>query len=432
MGKDSALPREKLLQLLKECSDVFRMVSARTKILATLSWPDFIMEEFFRHGASQLPKPTYEVDRNGLNDALTQMRVLKPKLEGDHPVLEYLRRTYASFEHGMLLLLAIETPDFFRISSEIYGSSDSPVGSGKTTMLNLATSVSGRMVACSLQNLEEKTNYRTAPEFAEALQTRLETRNPRMPVRVEITPHLSAKITASASRVRIRDNAQFSMLELDALWNHEIESHCLTGQNGMAQRHMPFLSGGGPRTTRTQEGLAVFYEIFGHSMSQIRFIRLCNRIEAVKLVETGADFIELYRWFLARSESPHESFYDTQRIFRGAQLTGRYPFTKDAVYLPGLLEVYQFLQSSVRIQDRILVESLVSGRIALEDVGVIAWLRLHGIVEPPAYIPGWLSNWDALLSFFSFFSVVLNSVDMTSFDSYLDATRDVHDWKVPV
>jgi uncharacterized protein (TIGR02421 family) len=429
---DNALPREKLIALLKECSDVFRLVSSKTKILATLSWPESITETFLRNNANVLPEPVYQVDHQGLQDALESLHTLKGKIDGNHPVLEWLRRTYDSFESGIRLLQAVETPGFFKISSELYGSSSSPVGRGKTTMLDLATGVSGRMVACSLQNLEERVAFRSAQEFAVELEKRLAARQPRLPVRVEVTPQISAKIAASASRIRIRENAEFSLIELDALWNHELESHCLTGQNGMAQKNVPFLAGGGPRTTRTQEGLAVFYEIFGHSMSQMRFIRLCNRIEAVHKVEQGADFMELYRWFLPRSESPHEAFYDTQRIFRGAPLTGRYPFTKDAVYLAGLLEVYQFLQSSVRVQDRILVESLVAGRIALEDVGVIAWLRLHGIIDPPAYIPGWLSNWDALLSFFSFFSVVLNSVDMSSFESYLDAHRDVHDWKVPM
>lgn len=429
---DTLLPREKLLELLKEASDVFRLASSKTKILATLSWSESVAQDFFKHGATRLPEPVYNVDKKGLEEALEALRTIQMKISGKHPVLEWLQRTYESFENGIRLLQTIETPEFFKVSAEVYGSCSSPVGSGKTTMLDLAVDVSGRMVACSLQNLEEKAAVKTAQEFAADLEMRLSNRKPYMPVRVEITPHLSAKIAASATRIRIRENAEFSLMELDALWNHEVESHCLTGQNGMAQKNIPFLSGGGPRTTRTQEGIAVFYEIFGHSMSQMRFIRLCNRIEAIHNVEKGADFIELYRWFLLRSETPQEAFYDTQRIFRGAILQGRYPFTKDAVYLAGLLEVYQFLQSSVRIQDRILVESLVTGRIALEDVGVIAWLRLHGIVDPPAFIPGWLSNWEALLSFFSFFSVVLNSVDMTSFDSYLEAHRDVHEWKVPV
>jgi uncharacterized protein (TIGR02421 family) len=234
------------------------------------------------------------------------------------------------------------------------------------------------------------------------------------------------------SRVRVRSDGRFSELELGALWNHEVESHCLTAQNGGRQTNCPFLSSGGPRTTMTQEGIAVFHEMFGHTMSQSRFLTLCDRIEAVHMVEQGADFMELYRWFGSRCDSELEAFYAAQRIFRGAPLGGRYPFTKDVVYLSGLLEIYHFLQAATKVQDRILIECLLSGRIAMEDVGVIEWLRLHGILEPPHFIPDWLKNWESLVSFFSFFGVVLHSVDLSSFQSYFDDYRDVHDWKLPL
>ena len=40
-----------------------------------------------------------------------------------------------------------------------------------------------------------------------------------------------------------------------------------------------------------------------------------NRIEAVDLVENGADFIELYRWNKARGDTGFDAFYNTQRVF---------------------------------------------------------------------------------------------------------------------
>jgi uncharacterized protein (TIGR02421 family) len=285
------------------------------------------------------------------------------------------------------------------------------------------------MAVCSLNDIEESRVMMSAEDLAASLEKRLRKRVPVLPVKVELTKDIVSKVVAGMSRVRIRADGRFSEMELGALWNHEVESHCLTAQNGSLQPHCSFLSAGGPRTTLTQEGIAVFHEIYSHTMSQSRFLTICDRVEAIHMVEQGADFMELYRWFQARCESDLEAFYAAQRIFRGAPLGGRAPFTKDIVYLAGLLEVYHFLQAATKVQDRILIECLLTGRIAMEDVGVIEWLRLNGILEPPHFIPVWLKNWEALVSFFSFFGVVLHSMDLSSFQSYFDSYQNVREWE---
>ena len=187
------------------------------------------------------------------------------------------------------------------------------------------------------------------------------------------------------------------------------------------------MMGGGARSTMTQEGLAVFYEVYGHTMSQRRFLVLCDRVEAVHKAEQGADFIEIYRWFKGRMETPMDAFYSAQRVFRGAPLTGGAPFTKDAVYLGGLIGVYNFLRLAVKNQNRLLIETLVCGRLSLEDVGTVAWLRSHGVVDPPKFVPLWLKNWEALISFFSL-AAVLGSVDLSGFQGYFDEYTSLADW----
>ena len=209
-----------------------------------------------------------------------------------------------------------------------------------------------------------------------------------------------------------------------------MESHCLTAHNGNLQKYCDFLSAGGPRTTMTQEGLAVFYEVYAHTMSQLRFLSLCHRVEAISLAESGASFLEVYRWYKDRTENPLDAFFNTQRIFRGAKLTGGGAFTKDVVYLPGLLSVYNFLKLAVKNQNRVLVESLVCGRMALEDVSTIAWLRTHGIIDPPQYIPAWLKNWEGLLSFFSL-TAVFDGLDLSNVQNYIDEQM-LHDWDVAI
>jgi hypothetical protein len=53
----------------------------------------------------------------------------------------------------------------------------------------------------------------------------------------------------------------------------------------------------------------------------------------------GADFIEVYRYFLEQTDQPDQSFESARRVFRGGLITGGAPFTKDVVYLTGLLSI---------------------------------------------------------------------------------------------
>ena len=404
---------EKFDSLLKESAEVFRFVSSKTKILATLSWPESFAEEFFHYQASRVPHPQYPVDKTAMQEAQQALYTLRPKIQGDHPALKWLQRTWDSFESGVQLLLNIGTPEFFSISQQTWGSSGTTAGRDGVTLLELAKNMSAKLMQSPLIPPTDTANIYTAESFANALEAKLRARTPKMAIRVEIVPQISAEVAASASRVRIRKGAEFSAIELAALWNHEIESHSLTGQNGMLQTRVPFLSGGGPRTTRAQEGLAVFYEMYGKTMTRNRFARLCNRIYAVQMVEEGADFVELYRWFLPQSQTMHEAFYDAQRVFRGADLTGRYPFTKDVVYMAGLLEVCEFLHGAVsearQTSNRTHLENFLVGRIALEDIEAMRILRESGLVVAPFYTPPWLEELPQVETFLETFFATLES-----------------------
>ena len=425
------LKKSQLLLVLKEAGEVFKLCARKMKILSALAWKPDVAQEFFRQKEASLPNPSYAVDKKALKDCLEALRGLAPKLVGDHPVLQWLTRMQESFVCGALLLLELEKDSFFEISSQLYGNTQTKLFNGMSSNLELSRAISARLSSSTYNDLGESMIQQSAEEFAARLEQRIRARTPLLPVKVELTDQIVAKVIAGMNRVRIRRDARFSDLELDALWNHEIESHCLTAHNGSLQDYCDFLHAGGPRTTMTQEGLAVFYEVYGHTMSQRRFITLCNRIEAVHMVEEGADFLQVYRWYRERSDTGMEAFYNTQRIFRGGRIGGSAPFTKDTVYLAGLFGVYNFLRIAVKNQNRMLVESLVCGRMALEDAAVIAWLRAHGLVNPPRYVPDWLKNWEALLSFFSL-SAVLGNVDLTSFQGYFDEYYRLENWDLRV
>src|SRR3546814_3952010 len=81
--------------------------------------------------------------------------------------------------------------------------------------------------------------------------------------------------------------------------------------------------------------------------------RVSLRIEAVAMALDGADFVQVFRYFLDAGQDEVESFSSAQRVFRGVPVTGGHAFTKDVVYLRGLVgrseEHTSELQSLMRI-----------------------------------------------------------------------------------
>jgi uncharacterized protein (TIGR02421 family) len=192
---------------------------------------------------------------------------------------------------------------------------------------------------------------------------------------------------------------------------HEAMVHVATGLNGRAQRKLPLLEVGHPGTTRTQEGLAVFSELISGAMTPHRFRRLAGRVRAIQMSIEGADFIDVYRFFLERTDDPAQSFEDARRVFRGGVLAGGAPFTKDGVYLDGLLRVYNFLRAAIWLHRNDVVPLLFCGRLDLEDIPALAQLTRQKICKPPQFLPPWALDQRFLISYMSF-SGFLNRVHL--------------------
>ena len=79
-------------------------------------------------------------------------------------------------------------------------------------------------------------------------------------------------------------------------------------------------------------------------MDLSRLRRLALRIIAVKHVIEGADFVEVFRFFLRAGQSEDESARSAARVFRGGDPHGGIAFTKDVVYLHGLIGVHRIVE----------------------------------------------------------------------------------------
>jgi len=227
---------------------------------------------------------------------------------------------------------------------------------------------------------------------------------------IELVDSLSANALASASRIRIRRDARFTDRDAAQLLNHEAYIHVATSLNGKDQKDLPILAAGHPGTTRTQEGLAVFAEIISGTIELNRLQRLADRVFAIQMAVEGADFLQVYRYFLERTDNPDQSFESTRRVFRGGVITGGAPFTKDVVYLYGLLQIGAVIRAifSVGRADCLLL--LFCGKLDFADLPALAELASVGLCQLPRFVPPWISDPRYLLALLTY-STFMNQIE---------------------
>lgn len=400
-------------------------------LLDHLAWPRSVEERFFAAGAGSLPEVEYAPDRDGQESHIAELTALLPAIDGDDPIATWLRRVVESRISEGRLILAMGTGDFTERSREIYGGARTPFYQGNATNLDLADHLLDRIEVHGWDEAQDpEETPLSAEEFAHSLAGHVDHMRPHMDVEIVIDSACTAKVLAGMKRVRVRPDATFDRVEAEGLWHHEIETHALTAQNGAAQVEAPFLSTGGPRTTRTQEGLAVFSELYHRVLTEARLRRLATRVKLVDMAEQGASFLDLYRFLIDRGSAPREAYFDAQRICRGGKVEGGAPFTKDACYLAGLLHVYAFLTVFVRGGFRDETELLACGRIDLDDIAALVSLRALGILARPKHLPRWLRRWDTLLPYFAF-SSFMRVIDLSPVEKHYREVIELAEAAVP-
>jgi hypothetical protein len=128
-------------------------------------------------------------------------------------------------------------------------------------------------------------------------------------------------------------------------------------------------------------------EFLSLSSHPARVRRLTRRIEGIALAEDGANFLEVYHFFLREGCAPAEGYRHTMRIFRGSLPSGGGPFTKDLSYARGFLRVCQYLRQAVGRGEERLAALLFCGKTNLDDLPALVHLVDEGLVRPPRYLP---------------------------------------------
>ncbi len=405
---------------IRQAAAALREAERPLRILGLLAWPLEVRARFLESDGRELPQVSYpEVDTSAVESAL---EVARPAIAEAGPAREWLQRTADRIATAARMVRNLGRQEFHECSTELYGAPAlAPKDLGQSP-LELARRLRRIIDQMNHIDLGAPANPAASPEdVARRMREAVEKFFGDEAPAIELVDSLSANATAGPDRIRIRSTAHFTDRDVEQLVHHEAGIHVATGLNGRHQTDLPILASSHPGTTRTQEGLAVFAEFITGCMDLDRLSRLADRVLGIDMAARGADFIEVYRHFLEKRQGDDQrvdeltlkkaAYEQTRRVFRGGVLTGGAPFTKDVVYLDGLLRVHDFLRSVVAAGRADVLSLLFCGKLDLEDVPVLCQLAEMGLVRPPKFLPPWAADRRFLVSYLAY-SGFLNRIRM--------------------
>jgi uncharacterized protein (TIGR02421 family) len=404
------VPREYLRRL----SDAIVHAQRPIRVLRAINWGPQVHERFFKRGARELPRPEYPALGFDPAEKGRELRDIRRQIRGRNPVEELLRRKCDEFAMMVELVAARGTRRFYELSRRIYGDPRDRFPDHNADNLAIA-----RMWASRPRARDEEATF-TAKQAAKRIA---EICGPLLggDVKVVVATRLTANAAAGATRVTLRKGARFSDRQVRALAHHEGLWHVLTSMNGYLQPVLTVLGVGLPRYTESQEGGGIISEFLTGNISDERYIELGERTIAIDMAARGADFLEVYRYLLARFP-PEKAALMSERVFRGGIVEGGAPFTKDAAYQRGYCRTFNFLRASLEARDVDLVRAFLAGKMSVDDAELVRGLIDEGLCVGPVYLPEWFIDIDRLNAMATH-SVTMNRFSLPSVSRYYARRR---------
>ena len=400
-------------------SDQLYNASKSIRILRSINWDSNIRETFFKHKAQKLPEVSYP--KFDPEDALASIKKARKLIPECGPFERWGNRIANKLESSAMLLASMGTPDFFLFSTNLYGVPEKLLPDGETTTLDLANHFERMYDNIDQLGIEpDDIPSLTAQKVANKMRRSVQRMFGKDAPKVVIDNEVSSNAIAGRQRIRIRKTAIFSDKDLEQLLHHEAYIHVATSINGYTQDQLKILTAAHPGTTKTQEGLAVFAEFITGNIDLDRLRRLSDRVVAIQMAIDGADFIEVYRYYLQKAANKEQAFESTRRVFRGGVITGGAPFTKDIVYLDGLLRVHNFLRVVVSAGRADVLPLLFVGKLNLKDIGDMMAFKKLGLLKEPKYLPPWMTDIRFLVTYLSY-SSFLNSVKLDKLRGFYES-----------
>lgn len=412
-------------KLVYELSEQLVLAQKPIRILNAIKWGPEIQNEFFKNNAQELPKVDQEYYSNSqlgfdINEKQHEFfdleRLIQKKLGQFSVAGKLMIKLCQEYRSVISMLKARGTPDFAMHSSDLYGSASDVFYAGGPSLSTLADTLNNTLnkIGAQLDTEFDEKKF-TSEQAIEYLNEKLKHHfdDPKEPVHVFEDDGILADAAAGADTIKLRKGVMFSERELRILEVHEGWVHVSTTLNGRNQPYCTFLSKGAPSTTIFQEGLAVLVEILSFSSHPNRIRKITNRIKAIEMAENGADFLEVYRYFLDQDYEPDAAYQASSRVFRGSTPTLG-PFSKDLAYSKGFMMIYNYLRVAISEGRFDRIPLLFIGKTSLENIASYEELIQEELIVPPKYLPAHfrdLAGLSAWLSYSHFF----NLIDLNAF-----------------
>jgi uncharacterized protein (TIGR02421 family) len=391
------------------------------RLLDALSWPASAQRSFLEHWrAGRIVLPVIEYPQFDYSETREELDAIQHEALAteDHPVGGYIRRTAESWEIATRLLESIGTRDVAVHSAALFGKPGDFLPGSDYHNVDAAEHFIALADELSKELATQEADYViSAATMRDELQDRMDAFFVHHRVRVEVDPKLTAKAAAGTTRIRLRADTGFTEYDRHQLLEHEAFVHSLTALNGRAQPHLASMARNSPRITATQEGLATFAELITGAIDIQRMKRISLRILAIEKAQAGADFVEVFRFFLDAGQNENDSFASAARIFRGVPVEGGAAFTKDTVYLHGLLSVHTFFRWALKQQKLKLCRNLFAGKMTLHDVIALEPWFDSGYISPPLYLPPWVQKANGLAGMLAF-SLFANKIRLDRVEAF--------------
>jgi len=364
------------------------------RVLAHLDWPIEVGHEFlasWKNGSPHLPTIDYHpVDYTA---QIAALQSVANECDRSDPLGDYIHRTAESYIIAAQMMQSRGTRAFAELSGQLYALPGDHIGWGNLTNLDAAEhflAATDEFRACSFLGASEY--HLSAEHVADVMRAECAAFFKQHSVDIVIDPKLPSKATAGARRINLRGGTRYSEMDVGQLLHHEAFVHTATILNGKEQPYIKSLGLGAPRTTGPQEGLATFAELITGTIDLSRLRRVALRIKAVHQAIEGANFIDVFRFFLDAGQNEQESYLSAMRVFRGGDVRGGIAFTKDVLYLEGLIIVHTFLRKAIQQGKSDFCHRFFAGRMTLGDVVALEPYFEAGIIAPPIYEPEWAKN----------------------------------------
>jgi uncharacterized protein (TIGR02421 family) len=365
-------------------------------VLSAINWDERVKAEFFASGFTEQPRidHDYYTDKELKLDpeaTRAELRAIEADVAGQlgptSSAGNLMRFMCEQFRLTVDMIEARGTPRFSEVSNILYGTPGDVFHVGSPTVADLARTMRLTLEANAV-GIASMGDERTIPgdEAVEILRHQLdESVGPGL-IEVRSDDRIAADAAAGSDYIKMRSDRFFSKRDIDLLEAHEGWVHVATTMNGLAQPVCTFLGKAAPRTTVTQEGLAVLTEMLNLRSHPHRLAKLMRRIEAIELAAGGAGFLEVFEAMRTEGLSEDDSWVTASRVFRGS-LPDAGPFTKDLGYGKGLVLTLMYVRMAIRLGQTRRIPLLFCGKVDLLDMAALHQLHDEGLVADAAFVP---------------------------------------------